>query len=150
MGSGIIDGMDWVAANARFPAVASMSLGGGASLSVDIAVRNLVNAGVTVSVASGSSDVRASFSNYGSCVDIFAPGVDITSTWKGRSNSATTTISGTSMACPHVSGVAALILGQNPSLTPDEVVAQILSDATSGRVINKGTLSPDLLLYTPL
>merc|ERR1712064_257723 len=172
--SGIIDGMDWVAANARFPAVASMSLGGGASLSVDIAVRNLVNAGVTVSVASGnsnddacsysparardaisvgatdSSDVRASFSNYGSCVDIFAPGVDITSTWKGRSNSATTTISGTSMACPHVSGVAALILGQNPSLTPDEVVAQILSDATSGRVINKGTLSPDLLLYTPL
>merc|ERR1711945_17121 len=172
--SGIIDGMDWVAANARFPAVASMSLGGGASLSVDIAVRNLVNAGVTVSVASGnsnddacsysparardaisvgatdSSDVRASFSNYGSCVDIFAPGVDITSTWKGRSNSATTTISGTSMACPHVSGVAALILGQNPSLTPDEVVAQIPSDATSGRVINKGTLSPDLLLYTPL
>merc|ERR1712180_502578 len=105
-------------------------------------------AGVTVSVASGnsnddacsysparardaisvgatdSSDARASFSNYGACVDIFAPGVDITSTWKGVSNTATSTISGTSMACPHVSGVAALILGQTPSLRPDEVMAQ--------------------------
>ncbi|XP_038071279.1 aqualysin-1-like [Patiria miniata] len=172
--SGIIDGMDWVATNARFPAVASMSLGGGASLSVDLAVRNLVTAGVTVSVASGNSnddacdysparardaisvgatdisDSRASFSNYGACVDIFAPGVDITSTWTGRSNTATSTISGTSMACPHVSGVAALLLGQNPSLTPDEVMAQLLADATSGRVSNKGVLSPNLLLYTNL
>lgn len=172
--SGIIDGMDWVAVNAQFPAVASMSLGGGASLSVDLAVRNLVQAGVTVSVASGnsnadacnysparardaisvgatdSSDSRASFSNYGSCVDIFAPGVDITSTWIGRSNTATSTISGTSMACPHVSGVAALILGQNPSLQPDEVMAQLLADATSGRISNKGILSPNLLLYTNL
>merc|ERR1711945_46985 len=133
--SGIIDGMDWVAANARFPAVASMSLGGGASLSVDIAVRNLVNAGVTVSVASGNSNDDACSYSPARARDAISVGA---------------TDSGTSMACPHVSGVAALILGQNPSLTPDEVVAQILSDATSGRVINKGTLSPDLLLYTPL
>jgi len=172
--SGVVDGMDWVAANAQFPAVASMSLGGGASLSVDLAVRNLVQAGVTVSVASGnsnadacnysparardaisvgatdSSDSRASFSNYGACVDIFAPGVAITSTWIGRSNDATSTISGTSMACPHVSGVAALILGQNPSLQPDEVMAQLVAEATSGRISNKGVLSPNLLLYTNL
>ncbi|XP_071792854.1 aqualysin-1-like [Asterias amurensis] len=171
--SGIIDGMDWVTANAKMPAVASMSLGGGSSLSIDLAVRSMVQAGITVSVASGnsnadacdfsparardaisvgatdSSDVRASFSNYGPCVDIFAPGVDITSAWRG-SDTATTTISGTSMACPHVSGVAALILGQSPSLTPNEVIAKILSDASSGRVSNKGVLSPNLLLFTDM
>merc|ERR1711945_82306 len=112
------------------------SLGGGASLSVDIAVRNLVNAGVTVSVASGNSNDDACSYSPARARDAISVGA--------------TASSGTSMACPHVSGVAALILGQNPSLTPDEVVAQILSDATSGRVINKGTLSPDLLLYTPL
>jgi len=172
--SGVLDGINQVGLNGQLPAVVSMSLGGGSSTATDNAVQSLIDLGFTVSVAAGNenqdacnvsparvsaaitvgatdnNDARASFSNYGSCVDIFAPGVDITSTWRGRSNTATSTISGTSMACPHVSGVAALILGQNPSLTPDEVMAQMLADATSGRVTNRGTLSPNLLLYTAL
>ena len=129
--AGIIAGMDWVsnqkANQPSIPMVASMSLGGGTSSSIDTAVRNLHNAGVVVSVAAGNDDddacnysparapvavtvgsttkqdARSGFSNYGSCVDIYGPGSSITSAWKS-SNTASNTISGTSMACPHVSG----------------------------------------------
>jgi len=168
--SGVVDGMDWVTANGIRPCVASMSLGGGASSTMDRAVANMHNAGVVVSVAAGNSnanacnysparaaeaitvgatdirDSRASFSNYGACVDIFAPGVDITSAWIGDTD-ATNTISGTSMACPHVSGAAALILQANPSLTPDEVWNQMAADATPNVVSDPGFRSPNTFLY---
>ncbi|PIK39858.1 proprotein convertase subtilisin/kexin type 9 preproprotein [Apostichopus japonicus] len=125
--SDVVEGMDWVTSNHIAPAVASMSLGGGASISTDLAVNRMISAGVTVSVAAGNenqdacnvsparvtnaltvgasdrNDIRASFSNYGPCVDIFAPGVAITSIWMGAPDS-TNTISGTSMSCPHVAG----------------------------------------------
>ncbi|XP_071947676.1 aqualysin-1-like [Antedon mediterranea] len=172
--SDVVEGIDWVASNAKHPAVASMSLGGGASISTDRAITRLANAGVVVSVAAGndnadacnysparssdaitvgattisgtwsSYDDRSSFSNYGSCVDIFAPGSDITSTWH-NSNSATNTISGTSMACPHVSGVAAVHLGNGYSASATS--SKIISDATADAVNNVGTGSPNLLLY---
>ncbi|XP_033102832.1 aqualysin-1-like [Anneissia japonica] len=171
--SDIVEGMDWVASNAKTPCVASMSLGGGASTTTDNAVSRLSGKCV-VSVAAGNSDAdacnysparssdaitvgattisgtwsqyddRSSFSNYGSCVDIFAPGSDITSTWH-NSNTATNTISGTSMACPHVSGVAAVHLGNGVSRR--NVRSTILGDATSGVVNNPGSGSPNLMLY---
>lgn len=130
---GVIDGINWVANNAQLPAVASMSLGGSASDPLDAAIKELNNANVVVSVAAGNEntdagdssparvkdiitvgaldvgDKRAEFSNYGEVVDIFAPGVNITSAWIG-SPDATDTISGTSMACPHISGLAAYFL----------------------------------------
>ncbi|XP_071947415.1 aqualysin-1-like [Antedon mediterranea] len=176
LGSGswseVIDGCDWVANNHIKPAVASLSLGGGSSLTVDRAMTRMSAAGVVVSVAAGNSDadacnysparstdaitvgatdsadIRAYFSNYGSCVDIFAPGVAITSTWQAsRTDTDTTnTISGTSMACPHVSGVAALHLSNNPSWSHGEVTSKILADATPNKVTDDmGT--PNLLLY---
>ncbi|XP_033102922.1 aqualysin-1-like [Anneissia japonica] len=172
--SDVVEGIDWVASNAKHPAVASMSLGGGASLSTDRAITRLASAGVVVSVAAGndnadacnysparssdaitvgattiagtwsSRDERSSFSNYGSCVDIFAPGSDITSTWH-NSNTATNTISGTSMACPHVSGVAAVHLGNGYSASATS--SKIISDATANAVSDVGSGSPNLLLY---
>jgi len=171
--SGIVDGMNWVATNGIKPAVASMSLGGGASSALDAAVLSLHNAGIVVSVAAGNSnanacnysparaekaitvgatdirDSRASFSNYGACVDIFAPGVDITSTWIGSSNDATNTISGTSMACPHVSGAAALYLQADASMSPDAVWAQMAADSSADLVGNPGFRSPNVFLYVP-
>ncbi|HYJ80196.1 MAG TPA: S8 family peptidase, partial [Longimicrobiaceae bacterium] len=155
--AGVIAGMDWVAQNRVLPAVANMSLGGGASQAVDDAVNRMHTAGVTVVVAAGnenqnacnvspsrapnaitvgsttSSDARSSFSNYGSCVDIFAPGSSITSTWYS-STSATNTISGTSMASPHVAGVAALYLQGNPSASPATVANAIITTSTTGKV----------------
>jgi subtilisin family serine protease len=159
--SGVIAGLDWIAAHhvAGTPAVANMSLGGGASSSVDAAVQAVIADGVTVVVAAGNSnvdactssparvvaaitvaasdstDTRASFSNFGSCVDVFAPGVAITAAW---SNGGTNTISGTSMASPHVAGAAALILSASSSSTPTDVTSRLLGAATSNIVKNAG------------
>ncbi|GAA5158812.1 S8 family peptidase [Ornithinimicrobium tianjinense] len=168
--SGVIDGMDWVVANASGPSVANMSLGGGANAGIDDAIKRMTDAGVTTVVAAGNetadacttsparaasaitvgatdkTDTLASFSNFGSCVDILAPGVSITSAWY-RSDTQTNTISGTSMASPHVAGAAALVLQGSPSASPAQVAQSLTSSATSGVVKNvKG--SPNLLLYT--
>ncbi len=169
--SGVIAGVDWVAANHIKPAVANMSLGGGASSAIDTAVNNAVNAGVFVAVAAGnenqnacnvsparaanaytvgsttSSDARSSFSNFGSCVEIFAPGSSITSAWH-TSNTATNTISGTSMATPHVAGAAALILDETSNLTPSQVASTLTNRATTGVLTGIGTGSPNRLLFT--
>ncbi|XP_033102892.1 extracellular serine proteinase-like [Anneissia japonica] len=168
--AGVIEGMDWVAQNAQKPAVASMSLGGGATTTTDDAVDRLTDKGITVVVAAGNSnedaclssparassaitvgasnikDARASFSNYGGCVDLFAPGRDITSSWN-EDDSSYNTISGTSMACPHVAGVAALHVSRDPSQTPREVTASILSEASRDQIFDPMG-SPNLLLYT--
>ena len=167
--SGVIAGIDWVANNHVKPAVANMSLGGGASSATDNAVNAAVSAGITMVVAAGndnsnacsysparaanaitvgstaSNDSRSSFSNYGTCLDIYAPGSSITSTWS-TSNSATNTISGTSMASPHVAGVAALYLDNNPNATPAQVQAAIEAAAVTGKVSDAKTGSPNLLL----
>lgn len=169
--SWIAAGLDWIAANrGSAPSVANMSLGGGASAMIDNAVSRLHNSGVTVVVAAGNSnanacnysparvgvavtvgattisDSRASYSNFGSCLDIFAPGSSITSAWIG-STTATGTISGTSMASPHVAGAAALLLGENSSLTPTQVRDALVNSATAGVVTSAGTNSPNRLLY---
>jgi subtilisin family serine protease len=173
--SGVIAGMDWVAANHKSPAVANMSLGGGASTSVDDALNRLINSGVTVGVAAGNgnrggrqqdacgfsparvaaaitvgatdkTDTKTSWSNYGSCVDIFAPGSGITSAWN-TSNTATNTISGTSMATPHVVGVAALYLQGHATATPLTVANALKGIATGGVVKSSSTTNP-LLLFS--
>lgn len=169
--SSVIAGLDWVTQNHIKPAVINMSLGGGASTALDTAVNNAINAGVTVVVAAGndnrnacrysparvsaaitvgattSTDYRASFSNYGSCLDLFAPGQSITSAWY-TSDTATNTLSGTSMATPHVTGAAALYLEKNPTAPPSQVASAILNSATTGVVKSAGWYSPNRLLYT--
>lgn len=170
--SGVIAGIDWVIANhGTSAAVANMSLGGGASSAMDTAVANLVGDGVVLAVAAGNSntdacttsparaaapltvgattslDARASYSNFGSCVDIFAPGSSITSAWYS-SKTATNTISGTSMATPHVTGVAALVLSAYPTLGPADVMSKIIAAATKDAISSVGTNSPNLLLYS--
>lgn len=168
--SDVIAGVDWVATNRSKPAVANMSLGGGASFALDFAVDSLIGRGVVVVVAAGnddanacndspgrvqkaitvgattSSDARSWFSNWGSCLDIFAPGSFITSAWH-TSNGATNTVSGTSMAAPHVAGVAALYLGVQRKASVANVVAAILAAATRDKVLDT-VGSPDLLLFS--
>jgi subtilisin family serine protease len=169
--SGVIAGIDWVTANHVKPAVANMSLGGGASATLDAALARSHAAGVVHVVAAGndnasacnyspareptaitvgsttSSDARSSFSNYGTCVDIFAPGSSITSAGYS-SDTGTATMSGTSMASPHVAGGAALYLAANPSATPTQVRDALVNNGTTGKVTSPGTGSPNVLLYT--
>ncbi|MEO7430065.1 MAG: S8 family serine peptidase [Acidimicrobiales bacterium] len=175
--SGVVAGIDWATGNhaAGTPAVANMSLGGSADSVLDAAVKGSIADGITYGIAAGngnflgmaqnacnysparvpealtvgatdSSDTKASWSNYGTCVDLFAPGVNITSSWYS-STSATNTISGTSMATPHVVGVAALYLQGNRSASPATVSAAINTNATTGKVVNAGSGSPNRLLY---
>jgi subtilisin family serine protease len=169
--AGVIAGIDFVTRSTARPAVANMSLGGGASATLDAAVRRSVAAGVTYAIAAGNSnanacnfspartaeaitvgattmtDARSSFSNIGSCVDIFAPGSSITSSW-GTSNTATNTISGTSMATPHVAGAAALYLATHTTATPAAVQAALIAASTPNVISNVGTGSPNRLLFT--
>lgn len=168
--SGVVAGIDWVTKNHKAKAVANMSLGGGPSTTLDTAVKNSIAGGVVYAIAAGnsnrdacrysparvpeaitvgattSSDARASYSNYGTCLDLFAPGSSITSAWY-TSDTATNTISGTSMATPHVTGVAALYL-EGHTATPLEVRNAIVTNATAGVVGNPGRGSPNLLLYS--
>ncbi|PIK39857.1 putative proteinase R [Apostichopus japonicus] len=165
----VVSGCEKVASDAILPAVASLSLGGGVSAAMDAAITTMVKNGVTSVVAAGNSnadaclsspareemaitvaasdsnDQRASFSNYGSCTDIFAPGVAITSIWYD-SNDSTNTISGTSMACPHVAGAAALILEENPDLSPSVVKAALVNTAVNDKITDPGDGSPNKLL----
>jgi subtilisin family serine protease len=168
--SGIIAAVDWLRNNHIKPAVANMSLGGGSSSALNTAVNNLFNAGVLVVVAAGNSnanacnsspagaanaytvasstrtDAKSSFSNYGSCVNIYAPGSSITSTWH-TSNTATNTISGTSMASPHVAGVAALIYETNRTASPAAVRNWITDNATTNRISGNPSGTPNRLLF---
>ncbi|WP_434940535.1 S8 family serine peptidase [Shewanella sp. HL-SH8] len=169
--SGVIAGINWVKNNASGPSVANMSLGGGASQATDDAVNAAVAAGISFVVAAGndnsnacnysparaanavtvgsttSSDSRSSFSNYGTCLDIYAPGSSITSAWY-TSNSATNTISGTSMAAPHVAGVAAVYLNQTPTMTPAQVTSLLTTRGSGGKVSDAKTGSPNTLLFS--
>ncbi|HRW05099.1 MAG TPA: S8 family serine peptidase [Caldilineaceae bacterium] len=169
--SQVIAGIDWVTANHNKPAVANMSLGGSASTALDNAVRASIAAGVNYAIAAGndnadacsdsparvnealtvgaatSTDRRASFSNRGPCVDLFAPGEGITSA-VNSSDTATATYSGTSMASPHVAGAIALYLEQNPTANPATVFTALLDNAGFNKLSNIGTGSPNLLLYT--
>ncbi|GLY24756.1 S8 family peptidase [Micromonospora sp. NBRC 101691] len=168
----VIAGINWVTSDHQpgQPAVANMSLGGATNASLNTAVANSIADGVTYAVASGNSnanacnfspasvptaltvnasqsnDARASFSNWGTCTDLFAPGVGVLSAWH-TSNTATNSISGTSMASPHVAGAAARVLQVNPSWTPAQVHSYIVSQATTNVVTSPGTGSPNRLLY---
>ncbi|OKJ95967.1 peptidase S8 [Amycolatopsis sp. CB00013] len=168
--AGVISGVDWITKKAKKPAVANASLGGGASTALDTAVRNSIKSGVTWTIAAGNSNVnaantsparvtealtvaaadrtdrRASFSNYGSVVDLFAPGVSITSAWKDN-DTATYTGNGTSFAAPHVAGAAALYLSSHTGATAAQVAQALISASTPGKVTNPGSGSPNRTLY---
>ena len=172
--AGVAAGIDWVTGQHQpgQPAVANISLGSaGSDSATETAIRNSIADGVVYAIASGNSgsnacnftparvaeaitvnattttDTRASFSNFGTCTDLFAPGQGITSAWN-TSNTATNTISGTSMAAPHVAGAAALLLSVTPTATPATIASQLIENATANRVANAGTGSPNRLLYT--
>jgi subtilisin family serine protease len=166
--SAIIKGIDWVTRNAVKPAVANMSLGGSTSKTLNDAVKKSIEAGITYAVAAGNdnrdackqspasqpdaitvaatdgADARASFSNFGACVDLFAPGVRIASL-SAKSDTGTTTMSGTSMASPHVAGAAALVLGAYPAYTPKQVRDALVANASANRVSDRAG-SPNRLL----
>ncbi|MGW3124672.1 S8 family peptidase [Streptomyces sp. NPDC001107] len=170
--SQVIAGIDWVTKHARKPAVANLSLGGYHNAQLDAAVRNSIASGVTYAVAAGNdglpaalyspadvqealtvgatdrTDARASFSNFGSAVDLFAPGVSITSD-SYASDTGKATFSGTSMATPHVTGTAALYLADRPKATPAQVAKALVKLAVSGKVSGRGLGSPDELLQVP-
>ncbi|HEX6077907.1 MAG TPA: S8 family peptidase [Micromonosporaceae bacterium] len=164
----VISGMDWVTANHVKPAVANMSLGGSLNTSVNSAATRMANAGVFTAVAAGNSnisacnyspasasnvttvaasdrtDLRASFSNYGSCVEVYAPGVSVTSTWR---NGGTNTISGTSMASPHVAGVAALYKHTYGDAASSTINSWIINNSTLNVIRSNPSGTPNRLLY---
>lgn len=170
--SGLLQGIDYVTAHRSGPSVANMSLGfNGVISAVDTAVTNSIASGITYIASAGNrgadacayspgrtpgaltvgattaSDARASYSNDGTCLDLFAPGSAITSTWY-TSDDATETIDGTSQAAPHVAGAAAMFLESSPGSTPAQVASALLADATAGVVTGAGAGSPDRLLYS--
>jgi len=167
----VINGVNFAASDGKNkPSIASMSLGGGASTALDNAVNACTNAGTLVVVAAGNdnlnacnysparatgaltvgatanTDARSSFSNFGNCLQIFAPGSSITAAWI-TSKTSTNTISGTSMACPHVAGIAAKVLSVNSKLSPTELRTNILDAGTANTITNPGTNSPNLMAY---
>jgi subtilisin family serine protease len=166
----VIAGIDWVTKNATKPAVANMSLGGGADEALDAAVKASVDSGITYAVAAGNEssdacggspakepsaitvgatddqDKKASFSNWGTCVDLFAPGVDTLSVGITDPDS-TDTMSGTSMATPHVAGGIALYLADHPDATPADVTTALVGASTPDKVGDPGTGSPNKLLF---
>ena len=169
--SSVIAGLNWIAGNyiPGEPAVVNMSLGGPASSTLDEAVNNLISKGLSVVVAAGNDnlnacdyspartpdaitvgatntdDSRASYSNFGSCLDIFAPGTSIPSTWLGVNYYSI--LSGTSMAAPHVAGVIVRFLAQYRGLTPAQVTKSIKTSSTKNLVTSGGTGSPNRLVY---
>ncbi|QSQ19698.1 S8 family peptidase [Pyxidicoccus parkwayensis] len=169
--SGVISGIDWVTKNHESPAVANMSLGGDNDQALDDAVTRSIASGVTYVVAAGNEDAdackhspartpdaitvaatddgdqRASFSNWGDCVDVFAPGNKITSSWH-YGDKETRVLSGTSMASPHVTGVVALYLELNPKATPSEISTAMMTNFTPDKVANPGWCSPNRMAYS--